>query len=149
MTEPLFFTDEQVRELTAHLDRNLPEEACGLVAGSGQQVQKVLPVENELHSPVRFQMAPLEQLKAFEQIEADGLNLLAIFHSHPNGPDHPSQTDVSEFYYPGVAVLIASPVQRGLFTGAQSSCLAQGSWQIKGYWIEKDEILAVKLGLIS
>jgi proteasome lid subunit RPN8/RPN11 len=70
----------------------------------------ILPVENELHSPVRFRMAPAEQLKAFYWLEEQNLELSAIFHSHPQGPEHPSETDLADFAYPGVLMLILSPI---------------------------------------
>jgi len=148
MERRLVLTPELVRVIVDHLDRNLPEEACGLIAGLDTQARQVFPVENELHSPVRFQMAPLEQLKVFEQIEAVGLELIAIFHSHPQGPDHPSQTDVGEFYYPGVAVLIASPLPEDAGSSEQPAAVRQGKWQFKAYSIEEREILAVKLSLV-
>ena len=72
-----------------------------------------LPITNELHSPVRFRMDPAEQLQAFLQFESQGLDLLAIYHSHPNGPPHPSPTDIAEFTYPGVLYLILSPGPSG------------------------------------
>ena len=46
------------------LDRNL-EEACGLVAGHRSDQLAVFPITNVLHSPVRFQMDPEQQLKRF------------------------------------------------------------------------------------
>jgi proteasome lid subunit RPN8/RPN11 len=54
-------------------------------------------------------MDPEDQLKAFYWLEEHGLDLLAIFHSHPSGPSHPSATDLAEFAYPGVLYLIWSP----------------------------------------
>jgi proteasome lid subunit RPN8/RPN11 len=89
-----------------------PEEACGLIAGRPPgQVERVFPVTNRLHSPSRFEMDPREQLRAFIEIEAAGLALLAIYHSHPLGPAQPSPTDQAEFAYPGVAYLIWTPEQ--------------------------------------
>jgi proteasome lid subunit RPN8/RPN11 len=89
-----------------------PEEACGLLAGQPSGlVERAIPVTNRLHSPSRFEMEPQEQLRAFLEIEAAGLVLLAIYHSHPLGPSHPSPTDQAEFAYPGVAYLIWTPDQ--------------------------------------
>ncbi len=99
--------------MLAHVLSCLPEEACGLVGSlPGENTAAViLPIENELHSPVRFRMAPAEQLKAFYWLEERGLDLAAIFHSHPRGPRHPSATDLAEFAYPGVLMLILSPLE--------------------------------------
>lgn len=97
----------------------LPEEACGLLGGrlvdDGDivHVERTLLVENELHSRIRFRMAPSEQLRAFQALEADGLELVGFFHSHPKGPSHPSPTDLAEFAYPGVLSLILFPSPLG------------------------------------
>lgn len=90
-----------------------PLEACGLLAGKGNRIEKVYPTANVLASAVRFQMAPEEQLKAFLDIEARQLELLAIYHSHPGGPPQPSPTDLVEFAYPGVLYLIWFPGETG------------------------------------
>jgi proteasome lid subunit RPN8/RPN11 len=90
----------------------VPEEACGLLAGTIHedlyQVELVVPTTNILHSPVRYRMDPTEQLHALERIDAAGLELVGIYHSHPQGPDHPSPTDLAEAYYPEVVYLIWS-----------------------------------------
>ena len=122
--------------LLAHLQSCLPEEGCGLLAGAfsngagGQVVacSAVLPVTNELRSPVRFRMAPEDQLHAFYWIEAQGLELVGIFHSHPAGPSHPSATDLAEFAYPGVVYLIASPGPGGLGWQLNAFRIADGAF---------------------
>ena len=104
---------ELVVQITTHASACLPEEACGLIGGTQGRAVIALPITNELHSPVRFRMDPAEQLQAFLQFESQGLDLLAIYHSHPNGPPHPSPTDIEEFLYPGVLYLILSPGPSG------------------------------------
>ncbi len=127
-----------------HLSACLPEEGCGLVGGLGAVARQLAVVENSLHSPVRFRMDALGQLTALQQFESRGLDLLAIFHSHPTGPDHPSATDLAEFYYPGVWVLIASPLAR---YPLQPGRLRAGIWQIGGFQILPQGFLEVELGV--
>lgn len=100
----------------------------GLPAEVGKPAAAVLalPVENALHSPVRFRMEPADQLKAFYALEEQGLELLAVFHSHPRGPEQPSATDLAEFAYPGVLSLILFPF------AAQGE---QSGWRVRGYAI--------------
>jgi proteasome lid subunit RPN8/RPN11 len=93
-----------------HVRACLPEEACGLLAGSGDQVLTALPVENAIHSATRFRMVPEAQVEAMTHIEALGQDLVAIYHSHPNGPPGPSATDLAEAAYPEAAYLIWSQV---------------------------------------
>jgi len=112
------------------VDACLPLEACGLLAGAADVVREVLPVANQIQSPARFRMDPMEQLRAFDWIESHGLELLGIFHSHPAGPDRPSTTDIAEAAYRVVQVIWSR---------------AQGVWEANGYWIEDGRISDVEL----
>jgi proteasome lid subunit RPN8/RPN11 len=102
----LGFRWEDWNQMLAHVQQTLPEEACGLVGGKEDISEVVFTVVNDLKSPVRFRMNAYEQVQALLKIEACGLDILAIYHSHPAGPAHPSQTDLDEFAYPGVPYLI-------------------------------------------
>jgi proteasome lid subunit RPN8/RPN11 len=95
-------------QMRDHVRESDPEEACGLLSGEPWTVSQVYPVENELHSPVRFRMDALGQLNAMLKMERAGEELIGIFHSHPAGPASPSPTDLAEFLYPGVLYLIWS-----------------------------------------
>jgi proteasome lid subunit RPN8/RPN11 len=83
-----------------HVEEMAPEEACGLLSGADGRVLDVHPVENAEHSPVRFRMAPAEQVGAMLAIERRGCALVAIYHSHPQGPSGPSAADLAEAAYP-------------------------------------------------
>ena len=100
-------------EMRLHVTSLAPEEACGLIAGIVEQARLVLPITNELHSAVRYSMAPDELLRAFIQIDELGLELVAIYHSHPAGPARPSPTDIGEAFYPNAVYLIWSPGTTG------------------------------------
>lgn len=85
-----------------------PLEACGLLAGQGHQVRKVYPVENRLTSSYAYEMDPGQQLAAMIDLEERGWELLAIYHSHPQGPAFPSASDIAQAYYPETAHVIIS-----------------------------------------
>ena len=51
-------------------------------------------------------MDPEEELKAFISVEEKGWDILAVYHSHPHGIDHPSATDIDELTFPGIIYLI-------------------------------------------
>jgi len=112
-----------VEAMRAALEAALPEEGCGLLFGRGQCVERVVPIQNALHSPVRFRLEPQAQLAAMQGADEQGLELLAIYHSHPRGPDHPSATDIEEAAYPQAAYLIWWQ------DGA-------GGWQVELFWLE-------------
>jgi proteasome lid subunit RPN8/RPN11 len=54
-------------------------------------------------------MDPQEQVDALCSIEEEGKTLLAIYHSHPTGPQGMSTTDLEEHVYPEAAQLIFTP----------------------------------------
>ena len=99
-------------EMLAHVAGLWPEEACGLVGGRNGRAVRLYPVENTRHSPVAFEMDPLQQINAMLAMEAEGLELIAIYHSHPDGPARPSATDVANAYYPDAVQLIISLADR-------------------------------------
>jgi [CysO sulfur-carrier protein]-S-L-cysteine hydrolase len=134
MQRQLILSKQHWQEMCAHVDRQAPLEACGLLAGNGDRVERVLPVRNQVHSRVRFVMDPYEQLKAFDWIDANGLDLVGIFHSHPTGPEGASATDIAEATYE-VVHLIWSP-------GASE-------WHVRGFWIEGGRASQVPLQILE
>ena len=101
-------TVDQYDQMMIHINQCLPEEGCGLIGGRDDQALIVFPVENDLHSPNRFRMNPLGQLRAMQQMDEVGMTMIAIYHSHPSGPKRPSITDLQEMRYPGTIYLIWS-----------------------------------------
>jgi proteasome lid subunit RPN8/RPN11 len=65
-----------------------------------------------LKSPVAFEMEPRQQLEAMLNVENSGLDLMAAFHSHPQGPSQPSTTDLVQAYYPDLPQIIVSLQKR-------------------------------------
>jgi [CysO sulfur-carrier protein]-S-L-cysteine hydrolase len=96
------------QEMMTHIQACLPEEGCGLLIGTGSTIEKVFPIVNDLHSPTAFRMNAEEQFKVLIWQGEHKKDLLAIYHSHPNGPDHPSPRDLAEFVYPESPYLIWS-----------------------------------------
>ena len=130
----LSLTQEQIQQMIAHVDAHLPYEACGLLAGRGSSVENVLMVTNQAQSPVRYLMDPIEQLHTFEWIEAQGLDLLGIFHSHPTGPETVSPTDIAEAAYDVVYVIVSR---------------SNGIWHTCGFWIQDAAYDEVTLQIYS
>ena len=85
-----------IDEMVAHAREDLPNECCGMVGGRDGSAERVVRVENSAASPLRYEMDPQGQFDALKQIEADGGELLAIYHSHTKSAAFPSQTDVNQ-----------------------------------------------------
>jgi proteasome lid subunit RPN8/RPN11 len=130
----LTLNKQQVQEITAYVSRHVPLEACGLLAGKNDRVEKVLFVQNQAQSPVRFVMDPYAQIKAFDWIDSNGLDLLAIFHSHPVGPETASPTDIAEAVYEVVHIICSRKKEE---------------WKLRGFWIEHGISTEITLQIIQ
>jgi proteasome lid subunit RPN8/RPN11 len=84
-----------------------PKEACGLLVGR-DAADRLIPMKNVSANPRQFEMDPTELIAALRGLRQTGEELVAIFHSHPQGPAEPSKTDVDRAYYPETAHLIVS-----------------------------------------
>lgn len=105
MTELLIsrgFADQMV----THCRACYPNEACGILAGTGNRVTRVYPMSNAEPTPVSYFMEPKEQLRVMKELRQEGLAMLAIFHSHPQSPAYPSGKDISLAFYQDVVYLI-------------------------------------------
>jgi proteasome lid subunit RPN8/RPN11 len=97
------------RTLAAHVRAELPNEACGLLSGdlAAGRVRSFHPARNEHASPLRFSLDPRDLVRITYEIERAGEDLVAIFHSHPNGVAEPSPTDLREARYPAALHLLS------------------------------------------
>ncbi|MDR1517115.1 MAG: M67 family metallopeptidase [Dysgonamonadaceae bacterium] len=88
--------------------RELPDEACGLLVGSGNEIKKQYPLTNIDHSPEHFSFDPREQFAVLREARAAGLSIVANYHSHPSSPAHPSAEDIRLAYDSEILYLILS-----------------------------------------
>ena len=102
-----------------HARESLPNEGCGLIVGKGCVADRLIPMENVLASATSFEMEPAVMVSLFRAMRESGEDLVAIYHSHPSGPEYPSSQDIQKARYPNAAQLIVSfeqpesPVVRG------------------------------------
>ena len=84
-------------KILSHAKENLPEEACGLIAGTKdgdkKTIEKVYLLENVDHTNEHFSMNPKDQLAAVKDMRKNGYVPLGNFHSHPESPSRPSEED--------------------------------------------------------
>ncbi len=91
-----------------HAKRESPLECCGILSGRDRTIQKAFELRNAEESPVLYSMSPKEQLKVFEEMEKESMEMIAIYHSHPKTIPFPSETDVKLAFYPDVSSIIIS-----------------------------------------
>ena len=100
------------QRMVDHAKKEWPLECCGILSGRDETVEKAYELQNEEGNSVRYSMSPREQLRVFEEMEKESIDMIAIYHSHPHTIPFPSETDVKLAFYPEVPSIIISLKER-------------------------------------
>ncbi len=99
-------------KMLKHCKDGLPNESCGLLAGTVEgevkTVAKIYLLTNIDASNEHFSMDPKEQFAALKDARANGVEIIGNFHSHPESPSRPSEEDKRLAYDPSIEYLILS-----------------------------------------
>lgn len=111
-------TDAHLKQIYAHAKDVYPRECFGFMVGVSDEggwvrwVVRGTNLNTDRHD--RFDMDPAEFLKVDRQAEDKGFEILGVYHSHPDWPAIPSQTDISldleGYLYLIVSVYRGSPL---------------------------------------
>jgi proteasome lid subunit RPN8/RPN11 len=99
---------EIYRRMIEHAKQESPLECCGILSGKAQTVERAFELQNAEKSPTRYSMSPSDQLRVFEEMEKESLEMIAIYHSHTHTIPFPSETDVKLAFYPDISSVIIS-----------------------------------------
>ena len=91
-----------------HAQEEYPRECCGMLAGQDTTITKLFKIKNIAKHIDEYELDPLEQVNAFEEIDRLSLDLLGVYHSHPHHPSYPSELDKLQAFYPDTAFFIIS-----------------------------------------
>ena len=108
--QSISLTTGQIQELASIAKDVLPNESCGLLLGENDAVVEILPMRNVDESPLTFSIESTELVDAYNLAESKGLQVIAIFHSHPAQPS-PSSTDIKFMEINPVVWLIYSTTE--------------------------------------
>ena len=100
-------TDAQLKQIYAHAKEIYPHECCGFLIGTfadGGLVHQVKAATNQnTERTDRFVISPQEYARVQFAADDAELDIIGIYHSHPDWPAIPSQTDMEsafeEVYY--------------------------------------------------
>ena len=107
-----------------HAERTYPNECCGAMLGHAQNKRKIVtdavPLPNTYSGAQweRYEVKPEDLLAADKEARSRGLDLIGIFHSHPDCDAYFSQTDLQNSC-PWYSFVVLS-VQTGKFDHANS-----------------------------
>ncbi|WP_412977409.1 Mov34/MPN/PAD-1 family protein [Ornithinibacillus sp. 179-J 7C1 HS] len=86
----------------------LPYEACGLLAGTSNQIKSLWPMKNELRSTNRFFVSKYVVEDTMKKINSLKQEIFAIYHTHPNTAAIPSTIDIMNHHDESVDMVIIS-----------------------------------------
>lgn len=109
-------------EMVAHARQAYPNECCGAMLGTVENGHKVVKVALRLENAYpgeqrnRYEVRPEDLLEADRLARRQGMDLVGIFHSHPDADAYFSQTDLKNSC-PWYSFVVLS-VKRGEFDHA-------------------------------
>ena len=84
-------------QLITHAIEQQPHESCAMLLGKkvddAWNIKEIFLTQNIDNSQINFTISPEELLKGYQLAEKMHLELVGIFHSHPNSDTSPSDTD--------------------------------------------------------
>jgi len=99
---------DTINEIFRQGDGDAPIEACGYLLGCGGDVRKAVPMINVDQSSEHFALVPGEQFAVIRQARLEGLEIIAVYHTHPATPARPSAEDIKLAFDPNIIYVIAS-----------------------------------------
>jgi proteasome lid subunit RPN8/RPN11 len=128
---PMKLSKAQFDDLIAHAREEAPNECCGMIGGVDGDAKTIYRATNSEGSPLRYNLDPADQFRIMSEIEENGEELAAIYHSHTQSPGYPSQTDINLAAYPDALYLIVS--------------LMEGEEPLRGFEIRDGQVDEVEL----
>lgn len=113
----LVLTEAQQQLLSKEAKEKKPNESCALLFGKKENdelsVSEVFIAENVDGSPVNFTISNEQLIQGYKMAEEKGLEVIGIFHSHPNSEPYPSSTDKKFMEINPVSWVIFSNITNG------------------------------------
>lgn len=120
--------------LLAHGRREEPNEACGYLAAKDGVVCRHFELRNIDAAPDHYSMDPAEQFAVIRRMRDEGLQVAAVYHSHPETPARPSVEDIRLAHDPGMTYVIVS--------------LMAGVEPVRAFKIKQGEVIDVPLQVL-
>ncbi|MDD6488642.1 MAG: M67 family metallopeptidase [Clostridia bacterium] len=133
----IYLKKTDYEKILNHAKSELPNEACGLIAGEikdgNKLIKKVYLLTNTDRSNEHFSIDPKEQLSAIKDMRENNLVPLGNWHSHPESPSRPSEEDKRLAYDSKASYMILSLMD--------SENPVLNSFKISGNTAEKENLV--------
>lgn len=130
-----YLAPEHLDSMVAQARSEASHEICGLIAGTGNQANRIIPISNRSPNPQTcYEADAVELFRALREIEASNLELLGMYHSHPSSSAMLSTEDIQQarLNYPGKVQVVLS---------LESTSAKLRAWRVHRDWIDTLEIV--------
>lgn len=122
-------------KIVEHARKEAPIEACGYLAAKDGVIIRHYEMKNIDQSPEHFSFDPKDQFSVVRDARAQGLEISAMYHSHPASPARPSAEDIRLAYDPSLSYVIVS--------------LAGGRTDVKSFRIVRSNAAAEEMQVVD
>jgi proteasome lid subunit RPN8/RPN11 len=98
--------------LSQYSENQKPNEACAILFGKNNEVLDIFLTENIEESSVNFTISNEQLIEGYKIAEDKKMDIIGIFHSHPNSDAFPSNTDKKFMQSNPVAWIIYSGINK-------------------------------------
>ena len=91
--QKIILSQSDKKILTEHAENEKPNESCAILFGKDNLVSEVFLTKNIEESPVNFTISNEQLIEGYKIAEEKSMEVIGIFHSHPNSDARPSNTD--------------------------------------------------------
>ena len=97
VNKSIILTGTDKQELLKYAESEKPYESCAILVGNEDEdnwnVKKIVLTENTAKSKVTFTISPDKEFEVDQIAKESNMEIICIFHSHPESEAHPSETD--------------------------------------------------------
>ena len=108
----IILSQSDKKTLSEYSENQKPNESCALLFGKDNQVSDLFLTENIEKSPVNFTISNKQLIEGYKIAEEKKIDVIGIFHSHPNSDAFPSNTDKKFMQSNPVAWIIYSGINK-------------------------------------
>ncbi|MDA0240849.1 MAG: M67 family metallopeptidase [Proteobacteria bacterium] len=129
-------TRDQLSEIEGYAKAAYPGECCGLLIGTTEgedsiAITRIVPSRNLAAETRRdrFEIDPQVQFDTMRELRGGGERIVGHYHSHPDHPAHPSDTDAEMAYEPGLIWIITEVTNGAVTETAAFQALQSGGFK--------------------
>ncbi|MCV0367646.1 MAG: M67 family metallopeptidase [Nitrosopumilus sp.] len=91
--QKITISESDKKILSEYSENQKPNESCAILFGKNDTVSDLFLTENIEESPVNFTISNEQLIEGYKMAEEKNLDVVGIFHSHPDSDAFPSNTD--------------------------------------------------------